>query len=240
MHVMTWYFKIMDRLVLIISLTAFLVWGTLSYADIYKYVDEYGVAHFTNMPDSKGYKKIISERPGKNTTEPVTKSASNTSDYRHIVNSKAKKYNIEPSLVKAVISTESNWDSSAVSRKGAIGLMQLMPLTARDMGVSNPFNPEENIEGGTKYLRFLLDKFGGNVPIALAAYNAGPATIEESGGIPRIQETQKYVKKVLYIYDNSDKSRSQPTPIYKVHYDDGTVLYTNTPLAYDSSKLSKF
>jgi len=240
MHVMTWYFKIMDRLVLIISLTAFLVWGTLSYADIYKYVDENGVAHFTNMPDSKGYKKIISERPGQNTAEPVTKSASNASDYRHIVNNKAKKYNIEPSLVKAVISTESNWNPSAISRKGAIGLMQLMPFTARDMGVSNPFNPEENIEGGTKYLRFLLDKFDWDVSLALAAYNAGPATIEESGGIPRIQETQKYVKKVLSIYDNSDKSRSQPTPIYKVLYDDGTVLFTNTPLAYDSSKLSKF
>lgn len=240
MHVRTWYFKIMYKLVLIISLTAFLVWGTLSYADIYKYVDENGVTHFTNMPDSKRYKKIISEVPGKNTTESVTKSASNTSDYHHIINSKAKKYDIEPSLVKAVISTESNWDPSAISRKGAMGLMQLMPFTARDMGVSNPFNPEENIEGGIKYLKFLLDKFDGDVSLALAAYNAGPTTIEESGGIPRIQETQKYVKKVLSIYDNSEESRPQPTKIYKVLYDDGTVLFTNTPLAYDSSKLSKF
>ena len=237
---MTWYFKTMYRLVLIISLTAFLVWGTMSYADIYKYVDENGVAHFTNTPDNKGYKRIISERPGKSTAKPVTKSASNTSDYHHIINSKANKYNIEPSLVKAVIKTESNWNPSAISQKGAMGLMQLMPFTARDMGVSNPFNPEENIEGGTKYLRFLLDKFDGDVSLALAAYNAGPAKIEESGGIPRIQETQKYVKKVLSIYDNSYGSRSQSTLIYKVLYDDGTVLFTNTPLAYDSAKLSKF
>jgi soluble lytic murein transglycosylase len=230
----------MYKLILIIGLTAFLAWGTVSYADIYKYVDENGVAHFTNMPDNKGYKKIISERPGKNTAKPVTKSTSNTSDYHHIINSKAMKYNIAPALVKAVISTESNWDPSAVSQKGAMGLMQLMPFTARDMGVSNPFNPEENIEGGTKYLKFLLDKFDGDISLALAAYNAGPAKIEESGGIPRIQETQKYVKKVLSIYGNSDGSRSQPTLIYKIVSDDGTVLYTNTPLAYDSSKFSKF
>ena len=120
--------------------------------------------------------------------------------YHDVIYSKALKYQVEPELVYAMIMVESSGRSRAISKKGAQGLMQLMPATAKQMNVKNPFNPEENIEGGIKYMSYLLDKFNGDVAFALAAYNAGPRKIERFGGIPPIKETQKYVKKVLSIY----------------------------------------
>ena len=120
--------------------------------------------------------------------------------YHKLIYSKALKYQVEPLLVQAMIQVESSGRSRAVSRRGAKGLMQLMPATARHMKVKNPFNPEENIEGGVKYLRYLLDRFDGDVSFALAAYNAGPERIERFGGIPPIRETQQYVDRVLSIY----------------------------------------
>jgi soluble lytic murein transglycosylase-like protein len=125
--------------------------------------------------------------------------------YREVIHNRANAYRIEPSLVSAVITVESNWNSKAVSRKGAIGLMQLMPSTANEMGINDPFNPTENIEGGIKYLRYLLDRFDGDIALAIAAYNAGPRRIVTFRGIPPIRETQQYVNRVLSIYyDDSD------------------------------------
>lgn len=121
--------------------------------------------------------------------------------YHQIITRKSDKYRIEPSLISAVIKVESNWDSQAISSKGAKGLMQLMPSTAKDMKVKNPFDPEENIEGGTRYLRYLLDKFNGDIILALAAYNAGPNRVEIFRDIPPIKETRQYVKKVLSLYN---------------------------------------
>ncbi len=188
-----------------------------SYADIYTYADKNGVIHYTNRAEdrSKGYRKVISEN-----NTPTHR------DYDHIIRSTSSKYNIEPDIIRAVITAESNWNPDAISHKGAIGLMQLMPSTAKDMLVRNPYDPAENIEGGTKYLRNLLNKFDGDLSLALAAYNAGPGRVEESGGIPAFPETRKYVKNVIEMYEG--KSRSTPSKIYKITYDDGTVLYTNT------------
>lgn len=114
-----------------------------------------------------------------------------------LIASIAQSNNLEPSLVKAIVSAESNFNPKAVSSKGAIGLMQLMPDTARGLGVINPFNPEDNLTGGVAYLKQLLSQFGGDVPLALAAYNAGPGAVKQHGGIPPYGETQNFVNKVL-------------------------------------------
>jgi len=213
---------------ILIGLCCLLYVSATSHADIYKYVDENGVAYYTNAPNDKNYKKIITEK----------KDVASSRDYSQIIHNMSSKYDVEPSLIRAIITVESNWNYNAVSNKGAMGLMQLMPSTAKDMDVSNPFNPEENIEGGTRYLRFLLDKFN-DLPLALAAYNAGPRTVEYYKGMPTITETERYVKKVLSIYKGKPYN-SGSTRIFKVSLDDGTVLFTNTPITYQNFKLSNF
>ena len=221
----------MARVLFTVMFFITIVLGTLSHADIYKYVNENGITIFTNLPNDNDAEKIISEE-----TPRPRRNIRNSDYYNDIIYSTSDKYNIEPSLIKAVITAESNWMPTAVSTKGAIGLMQLMPSTATDMLVNNPYDPEENIKGGTKYLRYLLDRFNGDVTLALAAYNAGPETVRKFGDVPPIPETQQYVKRVLSIYGGktqygsaSASYASSPETIYKVVYDNGTVLYTNTP-----------
>ncbi len=110
------------------------------------------------------------------------------------------RYGLDHCLVKALIEAESHFDHVAISPKGAMGLMQLMPATARDMGVTHPFNPRENIEGGTRYLKYLLKRFNNDVTLALAAYNAGPEVVKRHGGVPPYRETREYLKKVMGSY----------------------------------------
>jgi hypothetical protein len=224
-----------------------LILSVAAHADIYKYVDEDGVILYTDAPIGQKVEKTkgkISVSTKK--TDSIKRSSSTASrneNYRPIVDKKAKEHEIDPSLVSAVIKAESNWNPHAISRKGAMGLMQLMPMTASDLQVRNPFDPEENIDGGIRYLRYLIEKFNGNLTLALAAYNAGPTTVEKYGSVPPISETKQYVKKVLALYNGKfDSSAFSPSkskksePIYKIILEDGTILFTNFP-AYKSNSL---
>lgn len=122
---------------------------------------------------------------------------SQTDYYSQLIEAASKKYNISSSIIKSVINTESGFNKTAVSSTGAMGLMQLMPETAEALGVSNAFDPQENIDGGVRYLKDMLSEFGGNLELALAAYNAGPNSVKKYGGIPPYKETQNYVKKIM-------------------------------------------
>jgi len=166
--------------------------ASYSLADIYRFKDENGIWHFTNVKRDKRYNLYI--RLNKQSASSFIK------DYGHIIKQAAGRFGVDPSLVKAVIKAESAFDHQAVSSKGAQGLMQLMPQTVNDMEVKDPFNPEENIYGGTRYLSLLLDKFNNNKKLALAAYNAGPEKVKEYNGIPPFTETKNFVEKVLQFY----------------------------------------
>jgi soluble lytic murein transglycosylase-like protein len=125
------------------------------------------------------------------------KVASGNQDIDRIIQKASEKYGVSEQLIRSVVKAESNFDSNVVSRAGAQGLMQLMPATARGLGVTDPFDPEQNVMGGTKYLKQMLDRYDGNSQVAVAAYNAGPGNVDQYGGIPPFQETQNYVTKVL-------------------------------------------
>lgn len=171
-----------------------------AHADIYKFVDAEGTVHFTDAPTDKRFKifmRDIKKDKKLRTRFRLPGYASNPQEYETIIDSLSMEYGVEKSLVKAVIHAESGYNPNAVSPKGATGLMQLMPETARDLKVSNSLDPRENIRGGVRYLRFLLDTFRGDVPLALAAYNAGLSKVSKYGGIPPYAETQNYVSKVL-------------------------------------------
>ena len=161
--------------------------------------------HQTEKKASVGENRFIelleAERvDSKEVSEGKTSASTSADDIRRKITRVADVYNIDEELIRAVIQVESGWKQDAVSVKGAMGLMQLMPRTAAMLGVDDAFDPEQNIEGGVKYLAQLTDKYKGDVEMALAAYNAGPSRVDAAGGIPPIQETTRYVKNVMALY----------------------------------------
>ena len=166
-----------------------------AHSDIYRYTDPEGVIHLTNVPTDSGapYVLVMRER------RVLLKLPGKISDYESIINQASEKYDVDSTLVKAVIKAESNFNHKAVSPVGARGLMQLMPATAASLQVADSFHPESNIDGGVRYLRYLSNLFKGNLPLVLAAYNAGEnAVIRYNNSIPPYKETRTYVKRVLH------------------------------------------
>jgi hypothetical protein len=180
------------------------------WADIFRYEDSSGVIHFTNIPTSTKFRLFLREN-GKNQTSLTFKGYRKNRFSRASFHSlpaldnnileAAQQYGVDPKLIQAVIHVESNFDHLAISPKGAQGLMQLMPQTARDLQVVDPFCPKENIVGGTKYLKYLLDLFNQDMTLALAAYNAGPEKVNIYRGVPPYSETKNYVQRVIQIYN---------------------------------------
>jgi len=164
-------------------------------ADIYAHRDSRGNMTFTNTPNHSGYHVIIREPSGH------SRVAGEPQSFEQMVRSASNRYGVNPNLVWAVIKVESNFNPEAVSKKGARGLMQLMPATARQHRVENIHDPIQNIQGGVRHLRLLLDRFQGNLRLGLAAYNAGTRAVERYRNIPPYSETRKYVRRVLKYYD---------------------------------------
>ena len=174
----------------------------IARADIYSFVDEAGVTHFSNVPTDGRYRLVLAAPP-----EPAAAASGDTQwlsrsrAFDPYIESAAREAQVQPQLVRAIIVVESAFNPKAVSRKGAVGLMQLLPATARRYGASNAFDPEQNIHAGTRYLRDLIARYGNNLELVLAAYNAGADAVERYGKhIPPYSETRQYVPAVLSIY----------------------------------------
>lgn len=179
-----------------------------SAGDVYSYVDDEGVVHFSNVPNDSRYKRVkrTSAPAGVYRSAPQARaqplpSSQRDAAWRSAIKASAARYALPEALLMAVMAVESNFDHRAVSEKGAMGLMQLMPATAKDMYVADAWDPLQNIEGGARYLRILANQYGGDMVKTLAAYNAGPEAVRRAGGdVPDIPETREYVRKVVALY----------------------------------------
>lgn len=179
---------------LVLTISAVLSSPYHVWADIYKYIDKNGVIHLTNVPTDGNLNYVLVYQEKRVLFQMKSQ---DIAKFEGIINKTAEKYNMDPALIKAVIKAESNFNHRAVSPKGARGLMQLMPKTAYALQVEDSFHPENNIEGGTRYLRYLMRLFRGDLSLALAAYNAGENAVIRYNGIPPYPETQTYVNRVL-------------------------------------------
>ena len=233
--------KPMKSILLLICGALLLAAASSATAEIYQYVDDEGVVHFTNFPQGKKTRtaRVLTEagpaRQPVNAPAAPTSAGSRSSagrvpaSYHEIINRTCEKFGIDPSLVHAIVKVESDYNPFALSQKGAMGLMQLMPQTALDLNVKNTFSPHENVEGGVRYLRSLLNRYEGNLTLALAAYNSGETAVKRWGTVPPFKETEEYVKKVLDLYQGKGRTPAVRYTIYVGHGPDGTLLLTDNP-----------
>jgi soluble lytic murein transglycosylase len=185
-------------LALSVGLTFFVI--SSATADIYLYIDREGTLHFTNTPTSNQYKVYMRE------TFARPKKSYHATIYDDVIYEAAKRHGLSSSLIKALIHVESLFNPRAVSKKGAMGLMQIMPQNLQALNINDPFDPWQNIMGGTSYLKSMLERFGGELSLALAAYNAGPKAVERYQDIPPYPETEAYVQKVMRFFRHYKKT----------------------------------
>jgi hypothetical protein len=204
----------------------------------YQFEDEQGVVHYTNVPGDPRYSFVRKDiEPA--VARPAAGSGSGSQGlraYAHVIRAAAERYGVETRLVEAIVQTESAGNPTAVSPKGARGLMQLMPERAALLGVRDSFDPHQNVDGGVRHIRDLLQSFGGDMTLAVAAYNAGEAAVRSYGGIPPYAETREYVRRVRALYDGGGALTSRavalvtaPQRVYRAIAEDGTITFTNLP-----------
>jgi soluble lytic murein transglycosylase-like protein len=194
-------------------------------AEVFRFVGPDGTVHFTNAPTDPRYRRegLVTQTPIVFVARPVVRAPL----YDREISEASERYGIPEPLIRAVIRVESGFNPRAVSRKGARGLMQLMPQTAALLGVSDSFNPRQNIDAGVRHLKGLVERFGDDMRIVLAAYNAGEQAVISHGGIPPFPETRQYVSRVLEVYGSTTVGRQRST--FRTVDRNGTVVYTNLP-----------
>ncbi len=219
MLLVTFRREAVSRAPIVLALAGLLVAGRVFASEVYSYLDGEGVLHFSNAPTDPRYHRVnrasegtgVYRPPAQARARPLSSSAPQrmtVEQWREHIRQAAEKYKLPEALLLAVMAVESNFDHQALSEKGAMGLMQLMPGTAREMYVSDAWDPAQNIDGGARYLRILANQYGGDMVKTLAAYNAGPEAVRRAGGtVPSIPETQEYVRKVVALYQSFKAGR---------------------------------
>jgi len=211
-------------------------------AQIRSYVDESGRRVFVNEELPAPRRAASAEAPAgarvvQAALRPMTVRSSGGAsftkdDLAALAHETAERHALDPALIRAMIGAESSWNPRAVSHKGAQGLMQLIPATAQRLGVTDPFDPVQNLDGGVRYLRWLLERYAGDLEKSLAAYNAGEGAVDRAGGVPNYSETRAYVEKVTNAYFRPESGRgthwwNAPRPVYRLLDERGRMVFTN-------------
>lgn len=228
--------RFLRGLAVLAALSAAVFGATDAFGQVlYSYIDENGVRNFTNIPPVNAVwdlqiLKSSASATGSGSGNPKDKSQI----YDPIIEKYAREHGFDPSLIRSIIAAESGFNPRAVSRKGARGLMQLMPATAERHGITDIFDPEENIRAGVKHLRWLMDNFNNDLHLSLAAYNAGENLVARLGRVPEIKETRDYVRSVTERYSKSLSEEQPPeraaySPPYKFYDEEGVLHLTNIP-----------
>lgn len=216
-------------IVIIIGFTFCTLSFQVAEADIFQYIDDQGVLHLTDKPDNKDATLLRNSAKKKTHKKSYHTPKELKGRFNRYIDNISRDHNVDPYLIRAIVEVESSYNHLAVSPKGALGLMQIMPATAKRFGVKNPFDPYSNIEGGVRYLKYLLKLFDNELRLSIAAYNCGERRVIEQWQIPQIKETQNYVKKVMTRYSRYRSLNNVPQRIVRFADENGIIHLSNRP-----------